>query len=619
MGKTRLVAEAVSDASAGGACTVCGRADPQGAPLATWARIIDGCLELIRGHTAEGAPLTWRGGWATNPPVLDPSRLESPESRFRLFDEVSRFLGQAAHGASLVLAVDDLHLESRDSLDLFRFLARGVRRMPILLLGTASRRTPASAAWTDALAELLREPTTERLALGDLDEPDVRSLSEAATGFPLSPEVVAALHARCEGNPLLLTALVLGLTEEGRLHPGSTGASVCTGSVPDRARLLVQRRLLALPDRCGTVLAAAAAIGREVSAGVVEAVLEGWALPATTEATGRFAVAAEGGGRVPSMTRENVRAALVAAAEIDVLRELDDAGERFRFAHELVRAALYDDLGSFMRSSLRRRVAEVLARAGDLDGNLPGPAHPCIGGFDAGTLEIPVDRITATAKANGNTISSVVPAGVAAPPALSAAVNTVRREGDYWCLVYGGPTLRLRHTRGLQYLSRLLLHPYEDVLALDLSAGEIIDPAGVPLALRCESALSSGWLDSRARASYRQRLESLRDELEEAERRNDLGRARRLRDEIDLLTEQLRAASGLGGRDRVASPALERSRSAVTKRIRAEVKRINAEHAALGRHLEATISTGYFCCYRPPHGTPPWESRSRTGFITLEM
>ena len=48
-----------------------------------------------------------------------------------------------------------------------------------------------------------------------------------------------------------------------------------------------------------------------------------------------------------------------------------------------------------------------------------------------------------------------------------------------------------------------------------------------------------------------------------------------------------------------ANNAAERARSAVSKRIHAEVKRIRRAHPALGRHLGATITTGYFCAYQP--------------------
>jgi hypothetical protein len=64
---------------------------------------------------------------------------------------------------------------------------------------------------------------------------------------------------------------------------------------------------------------------------------------------------------------------------------------------------------------------------------------------------------------------------------------------------------------------------------------------------------------------------------------------------------------GLGGRDRSATPEIERARSAVSKRIKAGPRQLAAEDPALGLHLSATISTGYFCCYRPAAAAPAWD------------
>jgi hypothetical protein len=78
-------------------------------------------------------------------------------------------------------------------------------------------------------------------------------------------------------------------------------------------------------------------------------------------------------------------------------------------------------------------------------------------------------------------------------------------------------------------------------------------------------------LDERAKSAYQRRLVDLREELAEAERHNDVGCIERARVEMDLLAAQLRGALGLGGRDRPAGSHLERARSAVGKRIRAEI------------------------------------------------
>src|SRR5690242_21238698 len=59
---------------------------------------------------------------------------------------------------------------------------------------------------------------------------------------------------------------------------------------------------------------------------------------------------------------------------------------------------------------------------------------------------------------------------------------------------------------------------------------------------------------------YTTLFRSLRDELEEAERFHDPGRASRAQSEIEFLTAELSRAVGLGGRVRRAAGAAERAR-----------------------------------------------------------
>jgi len=47
----------------------------------------------------------------------------------------------------------------------------------------------------------------------------------------------------------------------------------------------------------------------------------------------------------------------------------------------------------------------------------------------------------------------------------------------------------------------------------------------------------------------------------------------------------------------ISAADLERHRSAVTKRIRDALRRIERNHPALGRHLSARVKTGYECTY----------------------
>jgi hypothetical protein len=94
-------------------------------------------------------------------------------------------------------------------------------------------------------------------------------------------------------------------------------------------------------------------------------------------------------------------------------------------------------------------------------------------------------------------------------------------------------------------------------------------------------------------------VRELQHEIDEADDRNDLARAERARAELDTLVDHLTAALGLGGKARQQGGTAERARSTVTHRIRAAVRQITAVHPPLGRHLQAAVTTGLYCCYRP--------------------
>ena len=53
-----------------------------------------------------------------------------------------------------------------------------------------------------------------------------------------------------------------------------------------------------------------------------------------------------------------------------------------------------------------------------------------------------------------------------------------------------------------------------------------------------------------------------------------------------------------------SSTTAERARSAVTKTIKAAIRRLATHDAALGFHLGATIKTGVMCVYTPDPGRP---------------
>ena len=114
-------------------------------------------------------------------------------------------------------------------------------------------------------------------------------------------------------------------------------------------------------------------------------------------------------------------------------------------------------------------------------------------------------------------------------------------------------------------------------------------------------------LDARARAEYKQRLADLRQQLEEAESNQDIGRMEPLRAELEFISEHLANSVGLGRRDRLAANGAERARGAIRKRIRNAIDRIRNGDPELGDHLARSIKTGLYCVYAPtPDAAPQW-------------
>lgn len=171
------------------------------------------------------------------------------------------------------------------------------------------------------------------------------------------------------------------------------------------------------------------------------------------------------------------------------------------------------------------------------------------------------------------------------PPA-DAPGAVFRREGELWSLAYEGRRVQLSEVKGFLDLAELLAHPGREIHCLEL-AGRPAE--GAPDVV----------LDGRARREVDERIRGLQAELDAAEEARDPGRAERARTELDALVEELSRSLGLGGRARRLGSPAERARTAVTWRIRSAIRKVEAAHPRLGRHLANAVRTGTYCSYAP--------------------
>jgi tetratricopeptide (TPR) repeat protein len=175
--------------------------------------------------------------------------------------------------------------------------------------------------------------------------------------------------------------------------------------------------------------------------------------------------------------------------------------------------------------------------------------------------------------------------------------NVFRHVGDYWSLAFAGREASMRDSKGLRYLSRLLVEPGREFHVLDLVA---LDRAPGEAAAAAAVAGDAGeLLDTRAKAAYRRRLTEIEEDLSEAAAMGDSARQAQAEAEREILVRELSRAVGLGDRSRRAGSASERARSAVTRAVRHALRRIHIHHTSLGDHLARTIRTGTYCVYSP--------------------
>lgn len=164
----------------------------------------------------------------------------------------------------------------------------------------------------------------------------------------------------------------------------------------------------------------------------------------------------------------------------------------------------------------------------------------------------------------------------------------LRVDGDTWVVEGLGTSVRLKTSRGLEMLAKLVAEPNRELHVLDLAGAEMVDAGD-----------AGEVLDAEAKRAYKARIVELRETLEEAESWNNTARAERARDELEALEAELSRAAGLGGRDRRIGKAAERARINVQRRITDAVRRVGEASEELGRHLTAAVKTGTYCSYVP--------------------
>jgi len=323
IGKSRLLAETTTRARVKGFVVLRGAAEE---------------LELDRPFGAIAEALEVRTGRRTlqkrirnlmNGMAGDSSSGEaSPNVSYVVTDLMLDVLEQAASKRPVLLALDDIHWADPSTLIVLHRATRRLARSQILIVGTM-RPVPRTAE-LDLLVTGVAN-AQRHLAVEGLGQEGVAALIREALRADPDAHMLTQLSGAA-GNPFYLLELVSALVEEGAVQVSDGHATTDAPILPLSLRLTILRRLSFLPPSALEALRMAAVLGSSFSIADLAAV------------TDRPIV------EVAFTLKEAVDAGLVI-----------DRGGRLVFRHDLVREAIYDDLGPAFRAGLHLQVARRLA------------------------------------------------------------------------------------------------------------------------------------------------------------------------------------------------------------------------------------------------------------------
>lgn len=374
VGKSRLAAAHAARARATGATVLEGRAFEAEAtrPFGPWA-------DALGREVAEAAS----GGGH-----------DAPHTRESFLEAVASAVASRASGAAgALLVLDDVQWLDRDSAELLHFVSRRCREQPLaVLLLARGGELPDNEPVARVLRSLRTEARLERMELAPLSREEIGALVSGTPGVDAD-----TVWAASSGNPLF--ALELARAGAGR------------EGLPASLALVVRERVGRLAAPAAEVLRWASVLGHVFDLSRIEA--------------------------LSALEPGDVVEALEGLERHALLRGDDAAGAaRYRFAHDVVREAVYGELSQPRRRLMHRQVARLLAPA------LPDPS-----------VATEVARHAGLAGESSLGVRACIDAGLAALRTFAnAEAETLARRGMELCEGLGEPeriaaTLELLHVQ----------------------------------------------------------------------------------------------------------------------------------------------------------------------------
>ena len=331
IGKSRLLQEAAERAAAGRLTVLQGGGsrrsgqEPYSPFPETLARFLARVSGAQRRRALDGCEWLVRLLPELVPAPVSPAPLNAGQERRLVFAAVARFLQNVADRRGTVLVLDDLQWAGAGALDLLTsLLADGESGSIRVVGGYRDTDVEGDHPLNSVLAELGEQELIRQIHLSPLDREEASALLDELLPGDTEEADREAILQRAGGVPFFLVSCAHALGRE-------------PGHIPWNLAQSVRQRVAALSPSAQEMLEAAAIVGRVVPRSVLLAMLD-----------------------------RSVDRGLLDVDQACRVRLLVVEGEQaYRFAHDVVREVIEEDLGAGRRMLLHRRAAEALARLGE--------------------------------------------------------------------------------------------------------------------------------------------------------------------------------------------------------------------------------------------------------------
>jgi DNA-binding CsgD family transcriptional regulator len=272
----------------------------------------------------------------SDPPVGDADALRrlgsSADVGYWVVHDLADAIFAAAAQTALAIVLEDIHWADNGTLLALRSLATA--RPDVAVLWVLSNRTGAGGPALQVTLSALQRSDATFMRVAPMSPGAVAHMVSDAVRAN-ADESLLNLAAKAHGNPFLVSELIGGLDEEGRLNVHG-GRAVATGhALPRRLGATMKQRLDHLSSGAGEVARVAAVLPDRFSAALLAAMLE----------------------RQPA----SLLSAVDEAVRADLLVEDD---EQLRFRHDLLREATRHSLPQSLRRAMERQSASIMLSMG---------------------------------------------------------------------------------------------------------------------------------------------------------------------------------------------------------------------------------------------------------------